>query len=125
MGAVCYCALLRAPPIWIGGGATIAAAAIAVALRRRPALRNAGIALAFVAAGFAVMQQARLERGTPMLERRVGAVAITARVIDIDALDRGWRIIIAPAPLPSIPPQPPPHPRPPPLPPPHSPLSPP
>ena len=61
-----------------------------------------GIALAFVAAGFAVMQQARLERGTPMLERRLGAVAITGKIIDIDAVERGWRIIIAPDPLPGL-----------------------
>src|SRR6266702_8680484 len=74
----------------------------AVALRRWPALRNAAIALAFAAAGFAVMQQARFDRGTPMLERRLGPAAITGRVVDIDALDRGWRIIVAPDPLPGL-----------------------
>ncbi len=101
-GIALYFTLTSEPPPWIGGAATIAAAAIAVALRRWPALRNAGIALAFVAAGFAVMQQARLERGTPMLERRLGPAAITGRVVDIDALDRGWRIIVVPDPLPGL-----------------------
>src|SRR6266851_276874 len=101
-GIALYFALTIEPPLWVGVSATIAAAAIAVALRRWPALRNAAIALAFAAAGFAVMQQARFDRGTPMLERRLGPAAITGRVVDIDALDRGWRIIVAPDPLPGL-----------------------
>jgi len=36
------------------------------------------------------------------LERRLGPAAITGRVVDIDALDRGWRIIVAPDPLPGL-----------------------
>src|SRR6266851_4466171 len=98
-GIALYFTLTSEPSPWIGGAATIAAAAVAVALRRWPVLRNAGIALAFVASGFAVMQQTRLERGTPMLERRLGPAAITGRVVDIDPLDRGWRIIVVPDPL--------------------------
>ena len=98
-GIALYFALTVEPPLWIGAAATIGGAATAVALRRWPALRNAGIALAFVASGFAVMQQTRLERGTPMLERRLGPAAITGRVVDIDPLDRGWRIIVVPDPL--------------------------
>jgi competence protein ComEC len=48
------------------------------------------------------MQQARWERGAPMLERRLGPVALTGRVIDVDLLDRGWRVIVAPDPLPGL-----------------------
>ena len=98
-GIALYFALTLEPPPWIGNAATIVAAAIAVGLRRRPGWCNAAIALAFVMAGFAVMQEARFEHGTPMLERRIGSVAVTGRVVDIDALDRGWRIIVAPDPL--------------------------
>jgi competence protein ComEC len=101
-GIALYFALTIEPSSWIGGVATIDAAAIAVALRRWPGLRNVAVALAFVAAGFAVMQQARWERGTPMLERRLGPAAIAGRVIDIDPLGRGWRIILAPDPLPGL-----------------------
>src|SRR5438552_12793293 len=54
-GIALYFTLTIEPPLWIGAAATILTVAIAVALRRRPALRNAGIALAFVAVGFAVM----------------------------------------------------------------------
>jgi competence protein ComEC len=101
-GIALYFALTIEPPLWIGGAATIAMAVIAVALRRWLALRNLGIVLAFVAAGFAVMQEARLERGTPMLERRLGPAAITGKIVDIDPLGRGWRIILAPDPLPGL-----------------------
>src|SRR5437588_733640 len=101
-GIALYFTLTSEPAIWIGGAATLATAAIAVGLRRRPALRNAGIALTFAAAGFAVMQQARLERGTPMVERRLGPAVITGKIVDIDVLDRGWRIIVAPDPLPGL-----------------------
>ena len=101
-GIACYFALTIEPPLWIGIVAMLGAAVAAVALRRRPALRNACIALAFVMAGFAVVQQARVERGTPMLERRIGSVAITGKVVDIDPLGRGWRIIVVPDPLPGL-----------------------
>jgi len=101
-GIALYFALTSEPPLWIGGAATLAAALIAIAVRRRPALRNLGIALAFAAAGFAVMQEARVERGTPMLERRLGPAAITGKIVDIDPLGRGWRIILAPDPLPGL-----------------------
>jgi competence protein ComEC len=90
------------PPWWLGLAATAAALTPAILFRRRPVLRNAAIALAFCAAGLAVMQQARWERGAPMLERRLGPVALTGRIIDVDLLDRGWRVIVAPDPLPGL-----------------------
>ena len=101
-GIALYFTVLAEPPLWLGGAATITATALAVLLRRRPPLRNAAIVLTFTAAGLAVMQQARLERGTAMLERRLGPVALSGTVVDIDALDRGWRIILAPDPLPGL-----------------------
>jgi competence protein ComEC len=90
------------PAWWLGITATSAAIAAAILLRRRPALRNAAIALAFFGAGLAIIQQARWERGGAMLDRRIGPVALTGRVIDVDLLDRGWRVVVAPDPLPGL-----------------------
>src|SRR5881398_1478724 len=59
------------PPWWLGIASTAAAIAVVLALRHHAAWRNAAIALAFCAAGLAVMQQARWERGGPMLQRRM------------------------------------------------------
>jgi competence protein ComEC len=56
----------------------------------------------FAAAGFAAVQQARIEHGTPMLQRRFGPVAMTGRVIDLDLVGRGWRVIVSPDPLPGL-----------------------
>jgi competence protein ComEC len=101
-GVALYFTLTVEPAWWIGAVCTSAAAVLAVALRRWPAWRDAAITLAFAAAGFAAITRAGIEHGTAMLERRIGAIAITGRVVDIDALDRGWRIIVTPDPLPGL-----------------------
>src|SRR5882762_6442408 len=90
------------PPRGLGLAATSAALLPAILLWRRPAWRNAAMAVAFSGAGLAIMQQARWERGAPMLERRIGPVAVTGRVVDVDTLERGWRIIVMPDPLPGL-----------------------
>src|SRR5262249_19547174 len=95
-GIACCFALTVEPPLWFGAATAIALIAVAIALHRRPAPRGVAVALAFAAAGFAVMQEARWEQGGAMLERRMGPVALTGRVIDVDTLDRGWRVVIAP-----------------------------
>jgi competence protein ComEC len=104
-GIALYFTLTVEPQWWLGLAATIAAIALAAALRRSPVGRGVAIVLAFVAAGFAMIQLARWEHGTPLLERRLGSVALTGRVIDIDQLNRGWRVIIAPDPLPGLAPE--------------------
>src|SRR4051794_34371634 len=101
-GIALYFTLTIEPPIWAGFAATVPLALAAVALRGHPGWRALAIALAFVAAGFAVMQEARLTQGPPMLHRRMGPMPVTGRVADIDELDRGWRIIITPDPLPGL-----------------------
>ncbi|HVC57135.1 MAG TPA: ComEC/Rec2 family competence protein [Stellaceae bacterium] len=101
-GIALYFVLTSEPPTGIGAAAVLAAGGAAVVLRRSAVLRDGAIALAFVAAGFAVMQEASWERGTPMLQRTLWSVALTGRVLDIDALDRGWRVVVVPDPLPGL-----------------------
>lgn len=104
-GIALYFTLTFEPRDGVGIALTAAAAALAMALRRRPGWREAAIALAFAAAGFAAIQQARRSDGTPMLQRRIGSIAVTGRVIDIDRAESGWRVVIAPDPLPGLLPQ--------------------
>jgi competence protein ComEC len=101
-GIALYFALTIEPPLWLGIALVSTAAAVALGLRRWPVLCTVAGMLAVVAAGFAVMQASRLDRGTAMLERRIGSVALTGRVVDIDQLASGWRVVIAPDPLPGI-----------------------
>lgn len=104
-GIALYFALSVEPPRWAGLLATGIGGLLAAALWRRSGWREATLALAFVAAGFAAIQQSRFEHGAPVLERRIGSVALSGKVIDIDQLARGWRIVIAPEPLPGIAPE--------------------
>jgi competence protein ComEC len=98
-GIAVYFALTVEPPLWLGLTGMLLAAAIAAALRHRPGWREGAVALAFFAAGFAAIQHARVADGTPMLERRLGPIRLTGTVVDIDAAERGWRIIVHPDPL--------------------------
>src|SRR5262249_31902850 len=101
-GIAFYFALTVEPPLWIGAATAIALIAVAIGVHRWPAPRGVAVSFAFAAIGLAVMQEARWEQGSAMLERRIGPVALTGRVIDIDTLDRGWRVVIAPDAIPGI-----------------------
>jgi|HubBroStandDraft_4_1064222.scaffolds.fasta_scaffold00799_12 competence protein ComEC len=101
-GIALYFALTFEPVGWAGLGATGAAIALVSLLWRHPAGRDAAIAFAFAAAGFVAIQEAQRSQGAPILQRRLGPVAVTGRVVDIDALDHGWRIVVMPDPLPGL-----------------------
>jgi competence protein ComEC len=94
-----YFSLGFEPPLWLGFAATIAAGAAAFALHRRPLLCEAALALTMFCAGFALIGETTWQRQAPMLQRRLGPLTVTGRVVDIDSLDRGWRVIVAPDPL--------------------------
>ncbi len=98
-GIALYFTLTVEPPLWLGAAATVLGLLAAIAVRRRPVLRAVATALALCAAGFALAQEARGERGAPMLDRRLGSVALSGRVVDVDMLGRGWRVIIEPDPI--------------------------
>jgi competence protein ComEC len=94
-----YFMLKVEPPLWPGIAATAATACLAFALRRHPSWCEAALAVTAFAAGFALMQETAWQRQAPMLQRRLGPVVVTGRVVDIDLADRGWRIVVAPDPL--------------------------
>src|SRR5438093_905538 len=87
-------------PVFLGAGlaAILASLAVAAALRRIPAARTVAILIALAAAGFALIQFASWRDGTPMLDHRLGSVALTGLVVDADQRERGWRIIVTPDP---------------------------
>ncbi|HEX3537638.1 MAG TPA: ComEC/Rec2 family competence protein [Stellaceae bacterium] len=95
-GIALYFTLTSEPPLWLGTAAALMATVICTLIWQRPVARGVALALAFTCAGFAVMQEARWEHGGPMLDRRLNSVSLSGRVLDVDALDRGWRVVIAP-----------------------------
>ena len=101
-GIALYFALTVESPVWLGPVIALAGGIAAVALRHHPAWRRGFFCVAITAAGFALIAETTHERAAPMLERRLGPVALSGRVIDIDTMERGWRIIIAPDALPGL-----------------------
>jgi competence protein ComEC len=97
-----YFSLTFEPPLWLGVGAAILALGLTFALHRRPLACEAALALTLFCAGFALIGETTWERQAPMLQRRLGPVSLTGRVVDIDSLDRGWRVIVAPDALPGL-----------------------
>src|SRR5260370_40050267 len=89
-----YCLLKVEPPLWCGIAAAIAGVGSVIALRRHRVWCEAALAFPVFAAGFALMRETAWEREAPMLQRHLGPVAITGRVIDIDLMEKGWRIVM-------------------------------
>jgi competence protein ComEC len=98
-----YFALPFEPPLWIGFSAALTAGAAAFAFTKRPLLCEAALAVTMLAAGFAVIGETAWQRQAPALERHLGPVTVSGRVVDIDEVERGWRVIVAPDPLPELP----------------------
>ncbi|HEV3373172.1 MAG TPA: ComEC/Rec2 family competence protein [Xanthobacteraceae bacterium] len=97
-----YFALTVEPPLWPGIVAAIAGIGLVLALRRHGGWCEAALALTAVAAGFALMRETAWEHQAPMLQRHLGSIAVTGRVVDIDQMEKGWRIIIDADPLPGL-----------------------
>src|SRR5256886_1138781 len=94
-----YFALTVEPPLWPGLVAAAASAVVSLAMHRHRAWCGAALALTLFAAGFALMRETAWERQTPMLQRQLGPLTVTGRVVDIDLAERGWRIVVEPDPL--------------------------
>jgi competence protein ComEC len=99
VGISFYFALTVEPPLWPGIVAASTGAVVSFALRRHPAWCGVALAFAVAGAGFALMREAAWERQTPMLQRQLGPVIVTGRVVDVDLAPKGWRIVVEPDPL--------------------------
>src|SRR5580700_8176679 len=94
-----YFLLKVEPPLWPGISAAIAGVGSVTAVRRHGGWCDAALALTAVAAGFALMRVTAWEHAAPMLQRHLGPIAVTGRAVDIDLMEKGWRIIIEADPL--------------------------
>jgi len=97
-----YFLLKVEPPLWPGIAAAIAGICLVIAARRYRVCRETALAFTVFAAGFALMRETAWEHQAPMLQRHLGPVAVTGRVIDIDLMEKGWRIVIDADPLPGV-----------------------
>jgi competence protein ComEC len=97
-----YFSLKVEPPLWPAVAVAIAGMALALVLRRAGPWCEAALAFAALAAGFALMCETAWERQAAMLQRPLGPVALSGRVIDVDLVDKGWRVIVASDALPGL-----------------------
>ncbi len=97
-----YFALTFEPPLWPPIAVAAACFALVFLLRRHAVWCEAALALTALAAGFGFMRETAFEQQAPMLQRHLASIAVTGRVADIDLVEKGWRIIVEPDPLPGI-----------------------
>jgi competence protein ComEC len=96
-GIGAYFSLGVEPPAWLGAVFLFGAAAVAAGAWRRDRRLAVPLALLAAATGFAVAQlQARLV-AAPVLEHRLGPVAVEGRLVAVDPLPEGARLVIAPS----------------------------
>ena len=101
-GIALYFGLTVEPELWPAASTAAGGLLLALALRRSPGWRAAAVLLAVFAAGFALMRARTIEDAAPVLARRLGPVELSGRVTDIDRVERGWRIVVAPDPVPEL-----------------------
>ncbi len=87
------------PPLWLGPAALTVTVAAVVAAAKHPRFLNliapAAIATA-LALGFALAQFQTWLVAAPVLEYRLGPVAVEGRIVSIDPLPEGTRLVVAP-----------------------------
>ena len=96
VGIGVYFALGVEPPWWSGAVAVLLAMAAAAATRRRPGLRLFALAAGLVALGFAAAQFQTWRVVAPVLDERLGPVFVDGRVVAVDPLPAGERLVVAP-----------------------------
>jgi competence protein ComEC len=96
LGISLYFDLDFEPAPVMGPSVLALAAALVVALRRRPLLFGVAAGLLAGAIGFAAAQLATWSSRAPVLEKRVGPVLVEGRVLEVDLLPEGRRIVAEP-----------------------------
>ncbi len=97
IGVGAYFSLSSEPAWWIGAGMLLAAAfAMLASWRARIDLTVAGAVLA-LALGFGAAQFQAWMVAAPVLEHRLGPAIITGRLVSVDPLPQGARLVIAPS----------------------------
>jgi competence protein ComEC len=102
LGVVGYFALPEEPPGWIGAVAASLLVLLSVLLRRRDGALLVCLALLTPALGFAAAQVRTSLVAAPMLVREVGPVPVTGRVVAIDKLEKGGRVVLTDLSIPRV-----------------------
>lgn len=94
IGVGFYFVLPTEPPAVPTAGVTFAAVIVAVLTRRRPATRFVTIGLAAAAIGFAAAQWRTLVMQEPVLHEEIGPTSVQGRIVAMDPLPGGVRVVL-------------------------------
>ncbi len=94
VGVAGYFGLAAEPPLWLGAAVAAATLALVIALRRRPAASAALLLLVAATLGFAAAQLRTAIVAAPVLQRELSPVELSGRVIEIQALPDGRRLLL-------------------------------
>lgn len=94
LGVVFYFALPVEPADWAGAGVLLAVSLVGLLFRRRMGLALLCLAVGTIAAGFTAAQVRSALAHTPMLSRELGPVEVSGRVVGIDRLQDGTRVVL-------------------------------
>ena len=90
-----YFSLPVEPGLWWGISILVASGLAAIVLRRRRGyIFNGMLALLIIAAGFATVQIRNAVVSAPVLERQVGPVGLSGRVIRVEPKEKGYRLTL-------------------------------
>ncbi|UEM05895.1 ComEC family competence protein [Skermanella rosea] len=101
-GVAGYFALPAEPPEWTGPAAALVLVAAAVLARRRVVAPLACLAVLTVVLGFTAAQVRTATVAAPFLAREIGPVPLTGRVIAIDRLEKGGRVLLGDLSIPRV-----------------------
>ena len=96
LGDGIYFWLTLEPPLWLGIGMVAVFGAAATAAIRAQRFVVPSVAVAAVAIGFAAAELQAWAVAAPILQHRLGPVAVEGRIVAIDPLPEGARLVIAP-----------------------------
>lgn len=94
LGIAVYFALPAEPPVWVGPALLPPAILLAVLGRRRDLILIFGSGAIAVAAGLTASQLRSHLVAAPVLTREIGPVIVQGRVIEIEPLPRGRRVVL-------------------------------
>jgi len=95
-GIAVYFSLGSEPPRWLGAAGLAAAALAAAGAWRRGAGIALPLALVALGLGFCAAQLQAILIAAPVLQRPLGAVAVEGRLVAVESLPQGARLLIAP-----------------------------
>ncbi|HWA46037.1 MAG TPA: ComEC/Rec2 family competence protein [Hypericibacter adhaerens] len=94
-GVAVYFGLREEPPLWLGPGLAVLGILLCLLCRRQPGLMGLAAAMTLVALGFGAAGLRTAWVAAPILERDIGPVRIAGRILDIEPLPSGQRLVLA------------------------------